>query len=265
MRVINDYILLEVDQITNDKITAPGGTEFYIDTSWDPQHHVKLDHKVAATPNVAKSFWNNVSPLDDHEIDLNFEVGDIVYTYYSSINEQNLFYTDRQYARVRAAEVFAVEDDSELGFRSCGEWVIMEPGVKDTSIDSNLIITPDDLKQSQDDSWGTVVSVGPNVDPNIKVGQTAILKRQPARANPGVELYDNSELNSFRKGERMEGRSFAFPNYINGKLYYVQLGSSYTYESVTFKRIDGSTKRRGLYSVDRQEDVDYVEVITVID
>jgi hypothetical protein len=229
MKATTGYCILECEKLMQNTVTAPGGMEFYIDTRWDPMHHVKIDHVVAARSNEGPSYFNygfkNVP-----RINADFQEGDRVFVLWSFVSEENLFTIgEKRYLKVPIGAVFAKVTAS--GVQACGEWVLLEPMKKDEGPATTLII-PKELREKTTDEYGLIVSKGSAVMPEIEVGKLGYIKKTQARANPGVEKHDRNQLNALRIGNRLDGDSLAFLNYVDGVPYYVQFGGGHNYESM---------------------------------
>ena len=236
MRATTGYCIIEVSEFVNNKIVAPGGTEFYVDPSWDYHHHVQLKHKVVSVSPQGDSYFN-VGWKSVPKVAADFEEGDEVYVMWSYVDQDKAFMVDgKTYLKVPVSTVFAKV--TEDGFEACGEWAILEPLITETGIESDLLILPDELKKATADDMGHVVTKGSTVSGEIKIGDLMLVKRNAAQANPGHEHGDPDTLNALRIGNRKEGTSLAFTNYIEGRPYYVQFAASHEYRPI---RVQGKS------------------------
>mgnify|MGYP007073221542 CR=1 FL=1 len=85
MRTTRDVVLVSTPSKYNNQIEIAGGKVLWLDTSYQPLHHVSISGKVEAVPGLLspRHYGHGKSTMD-------LEVGDKVYFNYLTIDPENL-------------------------------------------------------------------------------------------------------------------------------------------------------------------------------
>jgi len=143
MKTARDIVLISAPQKYNDQIEIQGGKVLYLDTSYNPAHHVSIKGIVEAVPGLlTPSHYANAT------LEMELEVGDEVYFHYLTIAPDNLVWHEgKEYYQVEYFNIFAYKRDGVLHMNA--GWVFVEPVQKESRFGS--FIVPEAYKQNT--SW----------------------------------------------------------------------------------------------------------------
>jgi len=161
LRILNNKVLIK-PRGGNDEIELSNGKTLFIDTSWEREKHAPTIGEVVKVPNRLIFDRKSTMRTTEFDVDMELKVGDqAIYHYlvpencmkrgeYVEVNDDIYFVVnyDQIFCAKRGDEVIMVNG-----------YILIEPVVED-AFESNILITPESLKDKNSPIEGIVRYIG---------------------------------------------------------------------------------------------------------
>lgn len=184
MQMIGQTVVVRVDKKYQDEIDLGNGNKLFLDTTYQPEHHVTICGEVVALPNTT---WCKTT--DGTFIRNDLYVGDLVYFNYLTVDPTNLLEGEENLYTVDLEMIFCFVRDGRI--TATANYALIEPKENIEKKGSIYLSTP---KLSKNMGYIEHLST-----PKKNFEKTGLL--------PGDEVWFHER--------------FAFENEIEDKKYYV--------------------------------------------
>ena len=141
-RIPKNFVLVEVESLFHEKIIFKDGSEFIIDTTYEPEKHNQVSGIVHTVPD---DLYFNTSDMEfsmEYDVPIEIEKGDMVFFHYLQLSEaiKNnyiMMIDDKMHVYVRYDQCFCAIRNKEVIMLN--GWILLEPFGEEETLRSDLI------------------------------------------------------------------------------------------------------------------------------